>query len=437
MNNLISEKDRKQKEYLDCIETIDSKLFLGLCLRQILFNETYYCQEINGKQLIIKFLKMIFFSSISLKCELKQSDLLCVCTMNYRSDHDNYWSEIRKDAGSHDSILMDEKIENIWESFEIFSVFKKLRWYFVAKKELRGISSKKDRTYLSMQMVNRKCTLEKIKKLHLNPKAVMCFFDSSPDENVLMQYFKQQGAVTITNQHGQSLLRSFDYDRMNQSQLLNFKCDFYFAKGEMQKIQLIKAGVDSDKIKLIGCINTNHHEIVIHKLGCFGVYLDCPTFPFAEESNQCLVYMAQRIASRTGMKYFLKLHPSEKEDKYNTIADENCLAVYGKNVTLQETFEKADFCITHASATYVDVYQYGLRCFRLNTDILYPISTKEDEFQNEKEFVSKLKLWEQLDEGEQEMYIEKVRKLFDCGWKKGNVKRTIQECILQSDRHAF
>lgn len=432
MYNLITKKDIKHRKYLEIFDKIDSALFPGMSLKKILFNEAYYCQSV--KFILKSFLKYLFLSPANFETKIEGNKLLCIYSRNYRYDHDNYWRAIKEDAGPHDDIVINWKISNVMQRIDLFSCFSKLKWYFHAYFELKGILSKHDRSFLAIQMMKRKWVLERIKKLNIHPNIVMCFFDSAPDENVLMQYFKQQGAITITNQHGQSVYQSYEYDLVNQSQIFNFKCDYYLAKGEMQREQFVKAGFDPNRIKLLGVVGGRNGKTRHNKLFCFGVYLDCPSLPYAEKSNSEMINLAKEVAKKINYKYLIKIHPAEIEGKYNHMIDENCVGIYGKDALLNETFEKIDFGIIHESATYVDIYFYGLRCFRFLTEIPYDISYKDDVFRDSDELKEKILRWNNLDANLKNDYIKKVRKLYDSGWEKGKLEKIVNEIDVKNNR---
>lgn len=423
MNEMITNKDKIQKYYLDIITKIHSRLFPEMSLKKILWNETMFCQSQNNIFKII--VKTFFCKSVKIETNINQNKLLCLYTKNYRNDHDAYWQKIKEDCGEHDDItLLSEK-----KYLDLNSFFKKIYWYIVAYIELRKITNNRHRKYLALQMVNRKWTLDKIDKMNLNPKVVMCFFDSSPDENVLMQYFKNNGAITVTNQHGQSVFQSFDYDRVNQSQILNFKCDYYLAKGEMQISQFLHAGFSREHFINIGIVGGNEFKVCHHNTNCFGVFLDCPNLPFAEEINYKILKITKKIAEKAGLKYIIKIHPSDNPNKFESCIDKNCIGILDKKYSLSEVMDKIDFGIIHATSTYVDIYAYGLRCFKLDSRVNFDIAFYDDVFVTEDELYTKLIQWKNKSENEKDSYILKVRKLYDSGWKKGLISNAISMMV--------
>lgn len=427
MYSRVNQQDAIQKKYIDILRKKKSKLFYGMNMQNILWNETFFCQK---KYNILKMSVRTFVLSPKIDANIENNDLLCIYTKNYRTDHDQYWERIKEDSGRHDDITILSRDNFI----DFFSVIKKIIWFFTFYKEFGKIIPRREKVYLSLQLVLRKYTLEKVKKYKLLPKIAMCFFDSSPDENVLMQYFRQIGAITVTNQHGQALFQSWEYDLVNQSQILNFKCDYYLAKGDMQIAQFEKAGFNKKQFLKLGIVGSNKSGYKKHDFKCFAVFLDCPSLPFADISNYKLIDMAKKIAHTMNMRYIVKTHPTELEGKYEMCVDGNCIEVCNKNIKLEEVFEKIDFGIIHASATYVDLYLYGLRCFRLKSEIAYPISIKEDEFENVDTICSLLQEWNNKEFSEQGSYINSVRKLYDDGWYQGKVFDILQSILKNKEK---
>lgn len=425
MYNPITEKDKKQIMYQAVLGNVKSSLFPDMDIKKIMFNEALYCQE--KKRWIENFAKNIFFIHEELQMHINKSEVLCLYTNNYRNDHDEYWKKIKKDVGKVDSITF---YTNISKRLDLKNWYKKLNWFFIAMRELSGISNKKDRIYMSTQMAARKWTLEQIKKLKLNPKLVMCYFDSSPDENVLMQYFKQQGAVTVTNQHGLCVFKSREYDLMNQSQILNFKSDYFLARSEKQREEFERAGFNGDKIIVVGYIGNNESEIKIKNTRIIGLLLDCPTVPLSKQASISMIKLVEQYLDKMDYKYIVKCHPVDDISKYRNIVSDRCMGIYGKETSVQKVFEMVDICIVHSSASYVDAYEYGLRCLKYCSEIYFPIAVKEDEFRTGDELKTKIEQWNNKPDKEKLEYITNVRRKYAGKWENGNIQKVIEKLLV-------
>ena len=432
MLDLTTEADLIHKEYLNALEKRECRLFPGYNLKQILFNETLICQKLGEKYIHQAYRKSLLMNPCVIEKDIRHRRILTFYTKNYRIDHDGYWDMICADVGEHDDIRILSR-GNYLKRFAPFLLLRKLGWYRIAYEDLDCIENSLHRMYLAVCLVSRKWTLDEIEKLELNPKACMCYFDSSRDENVVMQYFKKQGAVTITNQHGQSVFESFEYDRLNQSQLLNFKCDYFLAKGEKQREQLIAAGVDGEKVRLIGIVGDTgselHHTRSDNNNVVIGVYLDCPTFSFAEKTNFEMISIVQKASEEGGYKYFLKPHPADVKERYLEILDGNCIGIFGKEDKLRDTFDKASIAVISASATYVDACFYGIRCLKYDSEISYPIAFAEDCFSDTKELKDKTDSWIRTDQENKRKYLENIIKIYNSGWEPGKVQKTIETLL--------
>ena len=426
MSEPITERDLKQKEYLAILENVNLAFLEGYNVSQILFNETVYCFNVSLKGLLKLFIKSLLFKNYVLECKIERKDILLLYSKNYRKDHDGYWEKIKEDVTEYDSvtILVSEKKKLDLERF-----IRNIEYFQQSMKGLKEINSIKDRVFFASKLVERKKVLDDIEIKKLTPKVVMCFSDNSVDENVLMQYFKSINAITVTNQHGLCIFQSYEYDRLNQSQILNFKCDYFLARGYKQKEQFLLAGYDSDRIKVVGYIGDVSKEIPIQNNNCIGIYLDCPTNPCSKTNNERMINCAKQIAKTLKISYLIKCHPQDSIENYQDLIDDSCVGIYGKETTLNETFEKVDICMTHASATYVDVYMYGLRCLKMNSDIRYPIATKEDEFDSVDCAVELICKWKAKSINEQKQYIKSIREEYASPWIDGNINNILQSFI--------
>lgn len=422
---LISEKDIKQKEYLEIFDGLQSSLFPGLNMKQGLYNETYYCSFYDEKFVIKFIIRSWLLLPSHLDVKIVDSSILTIYTKNYRKDHDTYWKKILDDVGEHNEITILSRFSSNIKRIDFQHAIKRIRWYKTAYKELKEIKDDKDRKYFAAQMTCRKWTIEQVKSLKINPKVVMCFFDSAPDECFLMQYFKQRGAITLTNQHSQPVYYSAEYDRVNQSQIFNFKCDYYLAKGEMTVRQFIKAGFDERQFKLVGLAGRQFKTAFINESNIFGVYLDTPDLPYADYSNPKLITLAREVSKMIGLHYFIKIHPNEIPHKYDSEVVGNCIGVYGRETDLKDTFSKIEFAIIHNSGTYIDAYNAGVRCFKFQTKVEFPIAYHEDSINNKDELVSKYRIWKTTDKGEKIKYLKRVLDLYDSGWQEGNIRKII------------
>ncbi len=429
MYSEVTYEDVKHGQYLDVLGKVNSNLLNNYDIRQLLYTESGFCLKMSNHDVWMALIHNIIFPPNFLKTKLEGSDVVTCYTMNYRNDHDMYWNNILKDLGEHDELTILKRkgrIEKI-AAFSLVQFIKRLNWFLSFLKDLGEINSKKDRRYLAMRLMLEKEVLCDIEKLALHPRVAMCFFDSAPYENLVMQYFKKIGAITVTNQHGQMVFRSYNYDRTNQSQILNFKCDFFLAKGDFMIRQFSKAGVDIKRIIPVGILGNKDNNIISEdKKNIIGIYLDTPALPKADINNLRLIEVVSKFAVNSSYHYFVKTHPSDDIKKYEYILkDKNCIALYGRDNIIAETFKVAKIAIVHASAVYVDSYFQNIRCFKLISDMKFPIAAKDDEVSTSEDLYKKINLWDKMNDKERLRYITMIQKDFDCGWNPGKIKKVI------------
>ncbi len=427
----ISENDKRHESYLNILDGIHSSILPGYDIKKILYNEAWFCLEMDRRKVWDAILHYIVFPPYRLDIDIANSDVVTFYVKNYRNDHDGYWKKILKDLGKHDEItvLSEKNRKEKLKDLSVVGVLKRLSWFIRFLIELSPISCKKDKYHLAIQLMLNKEILQQIEKMDLHPKIAMCFFDSAPYANLIMQYFKKIGAVTITNQHGQPVFRSLQFDRMNQSQILNFSCDYYLAKGRFTVKQFEKAGYEGNRIIPIGVVGDNGFgENVGHKDDIIGIYLDTPSFPGAKVNNLKMIEMVSRYAKEANYKYFIKTHPTDRSSRYkHFFKDPKCFGVYGSDKTLSETFSFTRIAIVHASSTYIDAYFHEVKCFKYVTNICFPIAREDDEFENIEELVKKINEWNEREEIDKRNYVKKVKKEYDYGWREGTVNTILEK----------
>lgn len=435
MAPLVTIKDILHKKHLDILSSIKSKILPGYDFSLVLFNEVWYA--IEDKRSIVKDLfKSLPVRPCTLDSKINGLELLTVATFLNRTDHDNYWNSICSDAGEHDNITFfyPKDVKAVIKNFDIINLPIKLHWLFVFLKELREINPFHSRVYLALQLVKRKWVLSQIDRMNLSPKIAMCYFDGNPDESLLMLYFKKRGAITVTNQHGQPLFRSNQHDRMNQSQILGFKCDYYLAKGQFTRRQFVSAGLPGDRVLLLGVVGGESiQDNTSRRVGSsdvIGIFLDCPSFPFAGKANMEMISIVQNVAKRNNIKYFIRIHPQDCLEKYIQMVDTSyCIGVYDKRISLTELFSRCGATIIHATATYLDSYRNGVRAFKYKSDVYFPISNKNDDFETEDELSALINSWFKELPDYKEEYIKKVYFDYDSGWYPNKTQEILRQLI--------
>lgn len=435
MDRHVTDKDVLHKKYLDILSTVKSKILPGYDLGLVLYNEAWYAIE-KRKSIYKELLKSMPIRPCSFDVKIIGQDLLTIATFLGRPDHDSYWNAICDDAGNHDNItlLYPKDAKSFIKNVDILGVSIRLHWFNLFFKELEGIKPFRNRVYLTLQLVKRKWVLSEIESMNLSHRLVMCFFDGNPDESLLMLYFKKNGAITVTNQHGQPLFRSFDYDRLNQSQILGFKCDCFLAKGEFTRRQFAAAGVDQERILLLGVVGdrNNHNDLQTSRKSypVIGLLLDSPTLPFSNEVNSKIISITQNVAHKLNGKFFIRIHPLDTADNYSyNVGDAHCLGIYDNRIPLDKLLLLCDVTVIHATASYLDSYKNRVRAFKYKSDVYFPIAKEEDEFKTEDELFALINSWIMEDSNTKEKYMDRVYSDYNSGWYPNKTQDILNQLI--------
>lgn len=406
--------DKLQGEYLDILDEVIIEELQEYSLKQLLFNQTYYVLTKKRCEVLYTIISSFFFKRALLEDNICQSDILFFSERYVRQNYAVYWNQIINLFTKKDIIYFNNlQLKKFYRYFDLISLPRKINKFFKFTHCLKKINNVVHRGYLAAQLVWLYELHIQLLKLDISPKVAMCFFDSGFHENMLVQYLKNRGVTTITNQHGQPLFRSWKFDRMNQSQILNFKSDYFIAKGEFTKQQFVKAGYDEKSIIVLGGFEPESRENENdEEKKCFGIFLDCPYLPFAEKTNVQLLKIAKNISKEMQYKYVVKIHPTDKEERYNSLINSQG-KILKSNIALSEVFPNIDFGILSASAVYLDMLINKVKSYKMVSDIEYPLVQEElEQFHGENEFYEKYECWKNLTQIEKNNYLKKIRELY-------------------------
>lgn len=381
---MITEKDILHKSYLEICENLTIKGLEEYNIKKLLFNETFYVQDLSWKSVIKNYIVTIMFDlnfRTQIDMERKNDELVLLSSKWNRKDHDDYWDKICSCFPENTRISFADRRNSWRDAFKYFSfpnMFRNIKSARTIKRSLKDIKNKKHRNFL----VNKLLQMEKLdrilKETKLKPKVAMCFFDSGFYENLAMQFFKNRGAITVTNQHGQPVFKSWDYDRMNQSQILNFKCDYFLAKGEFSRKQFVKAGFSEKQIVVNGSFNNvGGYKRSYDEKKVFGTFLNCVALPGAKEANRSLLEITTNLSEQFGLKFYIKLHPSDSLENYSSIKHNGLIKIITNDMSISEVAEKIDFGVLNESGVYLDLLNYKVRSFRWDNGIEFPLIEDE------------------------------------------------------------
>lgn len=193
---------------------------------------------------------------------------------------------------------------------------------------------------------------------------IVCFFDVSAADNLLVQKYRQRHFDTYTLQHG-IINGSYDY--------IEYRCShakYFLAWGEYTKRMAMRYGVSENKIKIVGNVNHLLEEEIDFKDRCAetAYFAVCTNGVLTREnwrSNKTLIEMANCIAKKYKLRYFLKIHPYDDRKRYIHLIDQDfCADIVEKGTDIIDVLKRVDFTICGNSTTFCDSIYYGVPSFR-------------------------------------------------------------------------
>jgi len=431
---MVTEKDTLHKSYLDICDEMEVIGLEKYNMRQLLYNEVYWAQSISWKEVFYLFVKTIFFDMkkyLWICQDRRNDDVVLVWRKWNRRDHDGYWEKICNACEEYTRISFEEEslnLRNMWHFLSIKNAIRNYRQFCSIYKSFVNIKNIRHKVFLAMRLVKVKAVDEMLQVLEIKPKVVMCAFDSSFYENVAMQYYKNKGVVTVANQHGQPVFKSHDYDRMNQSQILNFKCDYFLAKGEFTKKQFVEAGKDGECVVVIGSF---YREMNIkeycHKGKMFCVFLNCITLPNAKERNAELLEISRELSRRLDCRFYIKVHPSDSISNYNDVIDEHVVEIIGKEKTISELSSDIGFGIFNESSVFLDLLDNKIKPYYWDSGVFFPLVEDDNStFGNVDEIERKVRTWFNYTEDQKVEYFDKISDYYNAA---EDVENNIREFI--------
>lgn len=214
---------------------------------------------------------------------------------------------------------------------------------------------------------------------------VVVYYDASPDENFVVQLYKNKGVCTATLQHGifakKSTIKTITDTAFELSSSIS---DYYLAWNKYTYDEAIKVGMDSSKIKILGMPKYIDLEEPKSVLGqdnkIFGVILNNSAFDL---HNKKLIEIANSFAETYGYSFWVRYHPQMKGNEYNNMFSRFCLGTADNKESIAEFASKISFSIISSSSVFVDLLILKHRAFRLcvNEDDTYS-SVKQNSFNN-------------------------------------------------------
>lgn len=396
-------KEAEQTELLNILKSLEIKDFEKIRLDKVLYNISGESVKSNVKKAVKSALKRCLFNSYVYNIKVSSKKIILFSYDYKRSDHRNSWNQIKKLINSYDELCITDRkfdIHNVLKLDEIINSIILLKKYY---KELVAVKSKKDKLFLASYLVEAERFKKDIEKLNLKNEVSIMYFDGGFYENLFTQIMRKNRKITITMQHGQPVFHGLDTDRINQTMILNFSSDYIIVPGEFSKKQFLKGGVFKDSIKVLGTLK----EIKPYERKnnqCFSVILDCPTNINAININNYIIQIAEKLAKKLNVKYYIKVHPSDSISHYEINKYLHAMEWRG---CIDDCIEQTDYSIIHFTGAYVDALAKHHKCFVLYQNEQYPFCDNESEiFFNYEDLYIKVCDWKGQTDDCQENYLD-------------------------------
>lgn len=186
-------------------------------------------------------------------------------------------------------------------------------------------------------------------------KLATSFCDAKGEDNLFTQLANARGVKTVTLQHGQYRVLSEENEKADVEAYKNFISDYLLAWGEVTKREFIKGGISGERVLPVGALKSFSGAAIAPKhksKGVFGVVLCGEIYA---GTNMDMINLANKLAEKYGLKYFLRMHPKNNVKRYLKYVNKDVLSEYSVNVKNEEYVEKVDFSIIHMTGVFVEL----------------------------------------------------------------------------------
>lgn len=267
----------------------------------------------------------------------------------YRKDHFSIFSNFIKEFPEFDYVI---PIRLKKEKRNLERGFKLTKWDIDNLRKLRNVKMplKKRLFFIRVLGLVRLYYLEMekyLKRKHYSYGLV--YNDSNPYENILVQLMKQRGIYTATMQHGLFNKRGYWKGLEYRTSV----ADDFLAWNIYTRELAGECGVPKSKIKVLG-IPRYILPIVIEKKDKRGIFSVVLGEKALFDENRKLIEFANILAQEMELQYFLRFHPSCKEDDYHSFMQTKfCVTSDSRRETISEMCERSDFSLVGSGTSMV------------------------------------------------------------------------------------
>ena len=266
----------------------------------------------------------------------------------------------------------------------------------------------------------------------LRANALLSLNDENADENILMQFCKQNGIPTATLQHGHFWNTKDSEEVIHYAH--NFKeltADYFWAWGQYTCDLAEKDGVTRERLLPVGILKyaDDPEKLPLRHERVFGVFLD--GVATGAKTNLDLIRFANRLSESFGYSYYIKLHPTDSPDRYRGLVNDRCLG-FAEPMSVLEFSRQIDFSIVCASTVVFEQLYFAKPCFRYlppdSIDLFEGIAFSV--FSDEQQLYELMRLYSEQTDAYMRQYLELTA--YCCG--AGSIAENYRNAIRQLDQ---
>lgn len=340
-----------------------------------LFSRLYITLECKGKchsywLLLLRFLYHIIWDynySLETKFEDKNHILFFKGDRIRESDVVNFKKAISTTIGDYIIIDWRGKKLHLLQTLELIFYYVPL-WILPLLKNRVAV---KDSLHIITNLIILWRINIQLTNINFNKYNLLCvFYDSIPLENYLVQVFQRKGITTATLQHGQFNAWKENSPLNCGLELRSSVADYFLCWNQFTKDEAIKAGMTTNKIKMVGILSNIGKKRQFCKIpqnNIFGIVCSHPTW---ENENVEMIKAANLLSHYTNKHYVIKLHPNYSNDYFDKIIDHSYFdGIVEKGIDLLAYANSVEFSIIGSSSVFEELTFFSHKMIRYSSGL--------------------------------------------------------------------
>ena len=199
-----------------------------------------------------------------------------------------------------------------------------------------------------------------------NYSLFVSYYDSLTEDSFWEEIFRLNKIKTASLQHGQFISYREDTVINCGIELRTFKSDFLLCWNNFTRREAVISGIEESRLPILGIIGYASKEYWTRCIkpnnDIFGVVIGHPDYI---DENITLINAANHLSRAKGFRYYLKLHPSYKDDFFKDIVDQNhYLGNIKKGIDMIDYANMIDFSIVGSSTVFTELIFLGHEVIR-------------------------------------------------------------------------